>query len=172
MKKTCLCIIGLLFVGTLCVPVAADTGDQDYWSFNVVNMVIGHSNVKFNGQGSSSYSFQKVYVANFLDQVEVKFEVAGGPDTTVTITKEYMNKLRKEHPGWEPAVVTEGMTLTYDVDVGGFALQQSEDRFSRFSITRYEHLMERGLYHWPLQKSQGYALASDNSKLLVFSVRS
>ncbi|MDD1695578.1 MAG: hypothetical protein LUQ54_01640, partial [Methanoregula sp.] len=98
MKKACLCIIGLLFLGALCVPVAAETGDGGYWSFSIVDLILAYSDVKINGDLLATDCYPKVYVSNSLDQVEVQFVVQEGPSTTLTITKEDINKLRDEHP--------------------------------------------------------------------------
>ncbi len=177
MKKMCLCIIGLLFVGTLCVPVAADTGDQDYWSFYMVDRILAHYDVKLNGHSSGHAAFymlpQKVYVSNSLDQIEVLYEVVGGPDTTLTITKEYVNKLREKRPDWDPALIAWGGSLTYDVDGGWFKLpagQKENYTLSRYFIRPHEHLVSRGLSHSTLE-SNIEVYQSFCGKVDVFYVR-
>ncbi|WML66845.1 MAG: hypothetical protein METHP_00304 [Methanoregula sp. SKADARSKE-2] len=143
MKKACLCIIGLLFLGALCVPVVAETGDGGYWSFSIVDLILAYSDVKINGDLLATDCYQKVRVPNSLDQVEVQFVVVGGPETTLTITKEYINKLREKPPGWEPVLVAGGGILTYDVDAGVQLISPNRD----VDIMTHEHLVSRGWYH-------------------------
>jgi hypothetical protein len=153
MKKTCLCILGLLLLGMLCVPVAAGTGDQDYWSFYVVNDISAATAVKLNGDGELSQwrSFEKVNVADSLDQVVVKFDVYGGPDTNLTITKEYITMLREAYPDQEPVLQAWGLIDTYDVDAGGLYVDAANTtggkKLPYSSITVYEHLRKRGAVH-------------------------
>jgi hypothetical protein len=142
MKKACLWIIGLVFLVTLCVPVAAVTGDQGCWSFNIVDKILGNSEVKINGHSTIPQDTYTVDFPNSRDRAEVQFVVKGGVTTTVTITKDYINKLWGEHPGWVPTVVAWGGPLTYDVDAGG------QVRTSKgVDIMTHEHLVSRGWYH-------------------------
>ncbi|MDO9325909.1 MAG: hypothetical protein Q7T80_13250, partial [Methanoregula sp.] len=54
MKKTCLCIVGLLLMGMLCVPVAATTVRPGYWNFDIVNDVLPHVDMILNGKGDNA----------------------------------------------------------------------------------------------------------------------
>ena len=118
MKKTCLCIVWLLLMGMLCVPVAATTVRPGYWNFDIVNDVLPHGDMILNGKGENGDAiYQRVYVSDSADQLELKVKVTAGPDTTLTITKDYITTLRNKcQGGWEPALVADGGFLTYDVD--------------------------------------------------------
>jgi hypothetical protein len=93
-----------------------------------------------------------VYVSDSLDQVELQFEVAAGPYTTLNITKEYITKLRKEHPGLDPALVAWGGIQMYDVDGEciKFSADQNNHALWRYLFRPYDHLKERGLLHLDL----------------------
>jgi hypothetical protein len=155
MKIISLCIPGLLLLGMLCVPVAAETTAQDYWSFYVIDRIIADSNVNLNGQsGPANAHYQKVSVSNSLDQVNVVFEVTLGPDTNLTITRDYIAKFRSEHPDWEPALYSRGYLLTYDVDAILFHDPNipwgscSSNRLPQpDAYILYEHLKQRGGFH-------------------------
>jgi hypothetical protein len=151
-KNTSLCVLGLLLLGMLCVPVAAAvTGDhQGYWSFCILDGIMGPNDVKLNGIGESEdRNFQKVYVSDSLDQVEVQFNVTCGVDTTLVITKDYITGLQGLYPGNEPTLFPEGSIWMYDVDAGGL----DRDAFRDYRgvlmsyFTLHEHLKKRGLLH-------------------------
>jgi hypothetical protein len=150
-RITSLCVLGLVLLWLLCVPVAAETKDQGYWNFTVIDRVIAITEVKINGVGENGAGrYERVYVPDSLDQVEVLLEVTAGPDTTVTITKEYMNQLwQRAPPGQVPALLMWGGCATYDVDAGWIDPRPTEA--SDYSVNRmYEvagHLRERGGVH-------------------------
>jgi hypothetical protein len=152
LKKPCLCILGLLLMGMLCVPVAAETGDQGYWSFYIINDINAISDLKLNGHEdnwSHGDLYNKVYVSDTLDQIDVEFDVTAGADTNLTITKDSITRLRKERPGlWEPALYAWGGFLTYDVDAGWLdpAVARGDDTYAH-SFTVAEHIRERGAVH-------------------------
>jgi len=132
-------------MGMLCVPVAAETGDQGYWSFYIIDQISAISDVKLNGQsGGGTGNYLKVYVPDSLDQIEVEFDVTGGPDTNLTITKDYITRLRNGRPDWNPALYAWGGFLTYDVDAG-WCYPRPDGR-SKWFITS-ENLRKGGLYH-------------------------
>ena len=151
MKKTCLCILGLLLLGMLSVPAAAETEHPGHWNFTIINRVIAITEVKLNGDGEHGVGrYQRVYIPDSLDQVEVHLEVTAGPDTKLTITKDYVEKLwQSAPPGQIPALLMWGGCATYDVDAGWIDPLPMEA--SDYSVNRmyevYEHLSERGLVH-------------------------
>jgi len=154
MKKTCLCILGLLLMGMLCVPVAATAQRPGYWNFDIVNGVTALSEVKLNGDGNDGDAYyQSVYVSDALDQIEMEVKVTAGPDTTLTITKDYITTLRKGCPGWEPTLVADGSFLTYDVDAVCIDTRQTVSStlpIDTYEARIYEHLKKRGLVHHPI----------------------
>lgn len=151
MKKTCLCILGLLLLGMLSVPVAAETKDQGSWNFTIIDRVIAVTHVNINGVGDNDAGRnQWVYVPDSLDHVEVHVVVTAGPDTNVNITKDYIDQLWQSAPsGQIPALIMWGGCATYDVDAGWIDPRPIEA--SDYSLNRmyevYEHLKERGLVH-------------------------
>jgi hypothetical protein len=151
MKKTCLCILWLLFLLMLCVPVMAEANDQGHWNFTIINRVIAITDMKINGVGDNDVGrYQWVYVPDSLDFVEINLEVTGGPDTKVNITKDYIEMLWQSAPsGQVPALLMWGGCATYDVDTGWIDPRPMEA--SDYSVNRkyevYEHLRERGLVH-------------------------
>jgi hypothetical protein len=150
-RITNLCILGLLLMGMLCVPVTAETKDQGHWNFTIIDRVIAITHVKINGVEDKDVGrYQRVYVPDSLDSVEVLVEVIGGPDTKVTITKDYIDTLWQSAPsGQIPALMMWGGCATYDVDAGWIDPRPMEA--SDYSVNRmyevYEHLKERGLVH-------------------------
>lgn len=154
MKKTCLCIVGLILLGMLCVPVAAATQRPGYWNFDIVNYVKpAKADVELNGDDDlGGKSYQRVYVSDSLDQIEVTFAITAGPDTTLTITKDYITKLRNDGPsGWEPALMAHGGFLTYDVDaiwvdpINTIVSPPFTTPLCQSKV--FEHLKERGWVH-------------------------
>jgi hypothetical protein len=151
MKKTCLCIIGLLFLGVLCVPVAAETEHPGCWNFTIIDRVIAVTEVKINGDGDHGAGrYERVYVPDSLDHVEVLVKVTAGPDTTLNLTKEYIDQLWQSAPkGQIPSLMIWGGVATYDVDAGWIDPRPMEA--SDYSVNRmyevHEHLSERGLIH-------------------------
>jgi len=157
-KNTSLCVLGLLFLGMLCMPVAAaGTGDhQGYWSFCILKTILGPSDVKLNGIGSSEdRNFQKVYVSDSLDQVEVQFNVTCGVDTTLIITKDYITGLQGVYPGKEPTLFAVGSVWLYDVDAGALERNAFHDFTGALMsyFTTHEHLKKRGLLHDSIGKT-------------------
>ena len=151
-RKIILGVLGLLLLGMLCGPVAAEPKDldPDYWHFTIMTDVGAIIDVKLNGYGDrEAGNNQLVYVSNSLDQVEVHLDVTGGPDTTLTITKDYINKLRDERP-FPPALYMWGGFLTYDVDAGWVNHVGSDGREGAFFVR--EHLRKRGLVHKKIDK--------------------
>jgi hypothetical protein len=118
MKKTCLCIVGLFLMGMLCMPVAATTQRPGYWNFDIINDITPSADMILDGKGDNADAFhQRVYVSDSVDQLVLHMKVTAGPDTTLTITKDYITTLRNKcQRGWDPAVVAHGGFLTYDVD--------------------------------------------------------
>ena len=102
--------------------------------------------MELNGHGDpAGGNYLEVYVSDSLDQVEVHYVVTGGPDTTVTITKDYMDKLRYEHPDLAPALLFWGRFFLYDVDAGWvFGIDNTNG--SGYQMVR-QHLRERGFLH-------------------------
>jgi hypothetical protein len=151
MKIPCLCILGLLLLWMLCVPVAAETNDRGYWNFTIIDRVIAITHVDVNGvRDDDSGRNLRVYVPDSLDQVEVHVVVIAGPDTTLTITKDYIDNLWQSAPqGQIPALLMWGGVATYDVDAGWIDPRPIEA--SDYSVNRMyevcEHLRERGLVH-------------------------
>lgn len=151
MKPTSLCILGFFLLGMLCVPVAAETGHPGTWNFTIINRVIAATEVKLNGDGEHGAGrYERVYVPDSVNQVEVLVKVAAGPDTTLTITKEYIDQLWQSAPkGQIPALLVWGGVATYDVDAGWIDPRPMEA--SDYSVNRMyevsEHLSERGLVH-------------------------
>lgn len=151
MKKTCLGILGLLLLGMLSVPVAAEAEHPGCWNFTIINRVIAVTEVKLNGDGDHGAGrYERVYVPDTLDQVEVLVKVTAGPDTTLTITKDYIDQLWQRAPqGQIPALLMWGGCATYDVDAGWIDPRPMEA--SDYSVNRmyevHEHLSERGLAH-------------------------
>ena len=150
-RTTNLYVLGLLLLGMLCVPVAAEMEDQGSWNFTVIDRVIAITEVKINGAGDKNIGrYQRVYVPDSLDQVEVTLVVVGGPDSKVTITKEYIDTLWQSAPsGQIPALMRWGGCATYDVDAGWIDPRPFEA--SDYSVNRMyevsEHLIKRGLVH-------------------------
>ena len=155
MKKTCLCIVGLLFLGMLCVPVMAipHPPEPGYWNFDIINDAKALSVVKLNGDVDdfAEEFYQRVYVSDADDQVEVKIEVTAGPDTTLKITKDYITTLRNKcQGGWEPTLVTYGGFATYDVDaicIETYTRVPSTSTVRMHAGKVIEHLKKRGLAH-------------------------
>ncbi len=87
-------------------------------------------------------------VSNTLEHVEVKYNIRhDGADTTLTITKDYITKLREEHPGWEPGLYAWGLGYTYDVDAQGFDTNSVLGDYALKNSMTIEHLKKRGLVH-------------------------
>ena len=149
-RITNLCVLGLLLLGMLCVPVTAETKDQGHWSFYVVDAIAAASDVDIDGHGHIG-SYGIVNVSDVFDQVKVKFRVVAGPGTSLTITRDYINNLRKEHPGQEPVLYAWGAIDTYDVDAGGLYFDTANATNNAgppdSTVTTYEHLKKRGLIH-------------------------
>lgn len=149
MKKMCQCILCLVLLGMLCVPVTAETNNQGTWNFTIIDRVIAITDVKINGNGDGG-RYQWVYVPDSLDHIEILVEVTAGPETTLNITKEYIDTLwQSAPPGQVPALMMWGGCATYDVDAGWIDPRPYEA--SDYSQNRmyevYEHLAERGLVH-------------------------
>ena len=166
MKKTCLCIVGLLFLGMLCVPVAATTVRPGYWNFDIVNDILPCEDMILNGKGDNADAYyQRVYVSDDADRVELHVKVTAGPDTTLTITKDYITTLRNKcQNGWEPALVAEGGFLTYDVDAVCIdthtTVPQGQVSIEMYEAKVHEHLKERGLMHNEIGSSVYYMVYS------------
>ena len=144
-----LCLFGLVLLGMLCVPVTAETNNQGTWNFTIIDRVIAVTHVEINGD-SNAGRYQWVYVPDSLDHVDVLVNVAGGPETTLTITREYIEKLWQSAPPKQvPALMMWGGCATYDVDAGWIdprpyeASDYSQNRMYEVS----EHLVEHGLIH-------------------------
>lgn len=150
-RITNLFIIGLLLLGMLCVPVAAETEDTGTWNFTVIDRVIAITDVKINGVGDNNIGRnQRVYVPDSLDQVEVNLVVTGGPDSKVNITKEYIDSLWQSAPsGQIPALIMWGGFATYDVDTGWMDPRpfEASDYSQNQMYEVNEHLIKRGLVH-------------------------
>jgi hypothetical protein len=150
-RITNLCVLGLLILGMLCVPVTAETKGQGHWNFTIIDRVIAITDVKINGVGDDGIGrYERVYVPDSLDQIEVHLKVTAGPDTKVNITKDYIDKLWQSAPsGQIPALIMWGGCATYDVDTGWIDPRPMEA--SDYSVNRmyevYEHLVKRGLAH-------------------------
>jgi hypothetical protein len=148
-RITNLGVFGLMLLAMLCVPVTAETNDQGTWNFTIIDRVIAITDVKINGDDNAG-RYQWVYVPDSLDHVEILVEVTGGPDTTLNITKEYIDTLWQSAPsGQVPVLMLWGGCATYDVDAGW--IDPSPYEASDYSLNRkyevYEHLVERGLVH-------------------------
>ena len=150
-RITNLCILGLVLLGMLCVPVTAETKEQGYWNFTIADRVVAITDVKINGVGDNNIGrHQWVFVPDSLDQVEVHMKVTGGPDTTVTITKDYIDQLWQNAPPRQiPALIMWGGCLTYDVETGWMdpRLVEASDYSSNQMYEVYEILEKRGLVH-------------------------
>ena len=141
----------LVIAGMLCAPVAAELQNEGDWNFYIVDTIFGTTYVKINGNVDHNVDagkFQKVHVPASLDRVDVQFDVTWGPDTKLTITRDYIDMLRKKYPGKEPAIWADGCVDTYDVDAGGLGLTGFwEDKQFYFIMTIHEHLKKRGAVH-------------------------
>jgi len=159
-KKTILGILVLVITGMLCAPVAAELQTAGDWNFFILEKIVARTDVKINGHGDrNAGEFQMVHVPASLDRVDVQFDVTWGPDTKLTITREYIDMLRKKYTGREPAIYAHGCIDTYDVDSGGFIPQEIREyedeswvdnlplRGSYYPMTIHEHLAKRGRIH-------------------------
>lgn len=150
MKKTCLCIAGLLLLGMLCVPVAATTQRPGYWNFDIINDIMppGADILLDNKEDNADAFHQRVYVSDDADRVELHLKVTAGPDTTLTITKDYITTLRNKcERGWDPAVVAHGGVWTYDVDadcLSTYTMGIVTMPGDWYVAKVHEHLEERG----------------------------
>jgi len=151
MKKTCLCIFGLLLMGMLCVPVAATTQRPGYWNFDIVNDVLPSADMLLDNKDDNADAiYQRVYVTDDNDWIELQVKVTAGPDTTLTIKKDYITTLRNKcQEDWEPALVADGGFLTYDVDAVCIDTNTTVPSGASVAIKGkvYEHLKKRGLLH-------------------------
>jgi len=148
-KKTNLCVLVLVITGMLCAPVAAELQNKGDWSFLIVDQTLARTDVKINGHGDrDSGENQNIHVPAGLDHVDVQFDVTWGPDTKLTITREYIDMLRKKYPDMEPVLYANGGCDTYDVDAGGLGLKRIQvgDQLY-YPLTIHEHLAKRGLVH-------------------------
>ena len=139
-RKIILCVLGLLLLGMLYVPVAAEPEEPGNWSFYIVNTMEASPGVIIDDGITGFDKFGKVDISNSQDQVAVLFVGYTGVETTLTFTKDTIKKFREEHPGQEPALHAWGSPGFYDVDAVGL----SPD-YSTFTI--YDHLKKRGLVH-------------------------
>ncbi|MFA6332334.1 MAG: hypothetical protein WCX22_05225, partial [Methanoregula sp.] len=107
-RKTGMCVLGILLAIMLCIPgaFAVESDDTGSWNFHVVNYIRDEfMEVKLNGQSDENGGYyQNVIVPNSLEKVEVQFAVPGGPDTTINITKEYIAELRRLKPDETPTI--------------------------------------------------------------------
>jgi hypothetical protein len=172
-QRTGMCFLGILLASMLCMPAALAAGSYtdpgclftdhyiwdrcDYtgtWSFYLVSYITGKTVININGQGDQNGwtrdgYYQRVIVPDSLDKVNVTFVVTLGPDTTVTITKEYIEKLRKAKPNEAPMIYAWGGPWTYDVDACGGSAIDNGNVMNTYvlAVTTYEHLVKRGLVH-------------------------
>lgn len=170
-KKTILCVLVLAITGMLCAPVAAELHNEGDWSFYIVDHITAITDVEINGQSDSdAMETQCIHVPASLDHVSVLFDVTGGPDTNLTITREYIDMLREKYPGMEPVLFANGGFATYDVDSGGITpgLFTTDYEYSYYeypmsfhehftgvkiyTVTIHEHLENRGAFHATLEK--------------------
>ena len=149
-KKTNLCVLVLVITGMLCAPVAAELQNEGNWSFFILEKILARTDVKINGHGDrDAWNLQSVHVPASRDHVDVQFDVTWGPDTKLTLTRDYIDMLRREYPGREPAIYAYGCVDTYDVDSGGLIPRRVRDDDGRvyYRIKIHEHLAKRGLAH-------------------------
>ena len=143
-KMTILCVLVLVTTGMLCAPAAAELQNEGDWSFFIIEKIVARTDVKINGHGDrNAGEFQRVHVPASLDRVDVQFDVTWGPDTKLTITREYIDMLRKKYPDRVPLIYAHGCVDTYDVDAGGLGTVVDGDK-SYFIATVHEHLKKRG----------------------------
>jgi len=151
-QKTTLCVLVLVITGMLCAPAAAELQNEGNWSFYILDKIFAKTDVKINGQGDrNAGQFQRVNVPASLDRVDVQFDVTWGPDTKLTITRDYIDMLRKKYPDGVPLIYAHGCIDTYDVDAGGLGAMVDVDRVEGnkfyFIATIHEHLEKRGAVH-------------------------
>jgi hypothetical protein len=142
----------------LCAPVVAELQNEGDWIFYIGDDILARTDVKINGHGDrDAWNIQRVHVPASLDRVDVQFDVTWGPDTKLTITREYTDMLRKKYPGMEPIIHADGSTDTYDVDSGGLIpkIVMNHDGRKYYLIKIHEHLAKRGLAHAKPGKTHG-----------------
>jgi len=169
-RKTGMCVLGILLAIMLCIPgaFAVESEDTGSWNFHVVTQLyntVTVPDVKLNGQGDEyGTDYQNVIVSNSLETVEVQFAVTWAPDTTINVTKEYIAELRRLKPDETPTIHAWGGPLTYDVDAGwGTAKPFNYYAYNDYGVltfcfTPYEHLVERGLIHYDPGQQYGVSV--------------
>jgi hypothetical protein len=156
-------LISFLILGMLCAPALAEAdSDPGCWTFRILKGIIAVDTVHIVGEdiqeysdtaGGSSFRYQEIQVSNAVNQVDVQFRVAGGPDTTVTIMRDYINSIAGMGKG--AMIFADGGIQTYDVDAA-VVTKEEWVRGINLEVKIYEHLKKRGSIHhyigekWPL----------------------
>lgn len=169
MQKINLCILGLLILGMCCVPLAAGSEQQGSvydltqdWDFYIIDDVRADTSIAVNGTWipNEDNNYHWVRVPEHCQSVDMEYDVTLGANTKLTITRDMINKLRREYTydgsgntSWRPTIHVWGGIRTYDIDAVVFNLSFShpfEGQPYCFVNPDYivvDHLVKRGALH-------------------------